>query len=318
MEVSQFDEITTGILRSFEASGKVQDQIFNADPLLALLEKKGKKEVRGGREIQVNLRYAKNDTAGSYEGYDVLDTTPQNTLAHAIFSWKQYAVSITIDNGTIAKNDDAASVIKLVSDKTQEAVDSLKDDMTTDLYGDGTGNANKDLLGLKALCATSGTLGGIDRGTYAWWRAQADTSSVAMGTPWMTTMINNIAGSGGGNTAKMGKCDLIICPQDLYESFEALILPYARERGTGVGDIGFDSLKFKGKELTWSDNMPANTVYFLSTDYLGLRVMPGIDFKFTGWKEPVNQDARVAFVKWMGNLLATNCRRLGIATNKTA
>jgi hypothetical protein len=318
MEVSQFDEITTGILRAIEDSGKVQDQVFQADPLTALLLKRNKKVVKGGREIQVNLRYGKNTTGGSYEGYDPLDTTPQNTLAHAIFSWKQYAISISIDNGTIAKNDSANSVVQLVADKTQEAVDSLEDDMTTDLYGDGTGNANKDLLGLKALCATSGTLGGIDRGTYAWWRAQADTSSVAMGTPWLSTMINHIKGSGGGDAGKMGKCDLILMPQDLYESFEGLLLPYARMEATGLGDIGFTGLQYKGREITWSDKMPANTVYFLSTDYLGLRVMPGLDFKFSGWKEPVNQDARVAFIKWMGQLTCSNCRRLGIATNKTA
>lgn len=318
MEVSQFDKITTAILRAFEDSGKAQDAVFNNSPLFALLNKKGKKQVKGGREIQVNINYKGNDTVQSYSGWDLANTTPQDTLAHAIFPWALYRVGIAIDGETIAMNNDAHSVIDLVSHETEVAIDSLKDQMAAHMFLDGTGNAGKDLIGLDAHVSATGTLGGIARATYPWWRSQTHTAIAPMALSWMSTMINNIMGSSGGDPTKQGVCDLVLMPQNLYEAFESLILPYARTKGTGVGDLGFTSLAYKGTEIAWDSRCQAGRAYFLSTKYLGLRVMPGRDFSIDKWREPVNQDGRITFIKWMGQLVSNNCRRLGVATNKTA
>lgn len=332
MAADQFDEISTAILSAFEESGKVQDQVFSGDPLFAKLNaiKGGKKKVAGGKDLKVNLRYGKNLTAQSYQGWDPLDRTPQKTVAHAIFPWAQYAVSIAIDEATILMDSSKEAIIDLVSDKTQEAVDSLEDLMTTHLYGNGTGNGGKDLLGLQALITATGTLGGIDRSNaaYSWWRCvNKDNANVALDEPMLTNVINTTRGP-SGDPQKSGKVDMILMPQDLHESFEALLSPHlrieARSRGEGGlmgGELGFDGvLRYKGADVMWSPNMPANTIYFLSTAYMGLRVLGGRDFKFSPFEKTLvaGQDGRVAYIFWMGNAVVTNSRRLGRAINVAA
>ncbi len=318
----QFDEVATAILQAFEASGKVHDQVFSADPLFALLNAKGKKEtLKGGKEIQVNLRYAKNTTGQSYAGWDQLERTPMETIGHALFPWAQYAINISIDEATILKDSSKEAIVNLVTDKTQEAMDSLQDIMTVDLYGDGTGNGGKDLLGLKAIVSGTGTLGGIDRATYTWWQAQVKNVAGPVDTSWMGNFTHTCRGP-SGDPQKEGKVDLILNTQLVYEAFEGLLEPYlridARSRaGNGLlgGELGFDALRYKGADLTWSPNMPAGEQWYISTEYMGLRVMQGRDFAFTPFEKTLvaGQDGRTAWILWMGNMIASQCRRLGRA-----
>lgn len=323
MDVSQFDQITTAALRAIDDSGKVGNQIFAADPIYAFLNAKGglKKTLDGGREIQVNLRKAGNTTGQSYTTYDALDTTPQNTLAHAIFGWSNYAISITVDEPTILKIGGEAEVIDLIADKTQEAADSLENLMTTHLYASTPGNGGKDILPVPAIISNAGTLGGIDRATAAgdFWKAKTVGSVGTITTKALGAFMNTVRGP-SGDPQKSGKVDLIVMPQTIYETFESLYEAKVQVPTSDLtlGKLGFEALKYKGAEVTWSPNCPAGTIYLLSSKYMGLRVMKGRDFKFSGWRVPTNQDARTAFLFWMGQLVANDCAHMGFMTGVTA
>jgi len=322
MELAQFDKVASVILRAFEDSGKAQDAVFSANPVFALLNKKGKKQVEGGRDIQINVNYKKNDTVGSYSGWDVADTTPQDTIGRAFLPWAQYRGAVSVDGRTIAMNDSANSVVQIVSHETELAVDSLRDLMAAHSYGDGTGNDGKDIVGMAAITGQTNTYAGVNRAAtdrdYTFWRAKSHTAAKAVSLDRLMNLINSVKGSSSGEPSKVGVVDLISMPQNLYESCHDLILPHARVKGTGVGDLGFSSLAYAGTELVWEQYVPAGTIYFLSTKYMGLRVMPGRDFKMSEWMTPVNQDGRIAYVYWMGQLVCRNPRFIGVATNKTA
>jgi len=63
------------------------DQIFKSNATFFMLKEKGAvKEETGGERIVQPLMYAKNTTAGSYSGYDSLDTTPQAGIDAAEFN----------------------------------------------------------------------------------------------------------------------------------------------------------------------------------------------------------------------------------------
>lgn len=320
MNPAQFDKVITAITQAFEDSGKIQDQVYNNHPLFAMLNSKGKKVVRGGREIQVNVRRGKNDTTQSYRGWEPALRRDQENIGHLVFPWAQYRTNIQLPGNIIAMNNSANSIVDLLSTEMQDAVDSMKDLMSAHVYGDGTGNTGRDILGLNAIIRATGTLGGIDRtaATGAFLRSQMNTAAAPVQLGWIRNMVNTIKGSSGGTNTKQGVCDMVLMPQNLFESFEALLMPSVRMEATGLGNIGFSGLAYAGTEIAWDSLQTAGRVDFLSTKYLGLRVMPGRDFTITPWQVPINEDGRVCYVYWMGQLITTNPRRLGAATNKTA
>lgn len=88
---ANFNTLATSTLVKY-ADKQLIDNIFQSNALFYLLagseniRKSGSKtykELDGGRQIVEPLLYATNSTAGSYDGYDVLDTDPQDGMTNA-------------------------------------------------------------------------------------------------------------------------------------------------------------------------------------------------------------------------------------------
>jgi hypothetical protein len=322
LTIDTFDQIATACLNAIQDNGKIHDQVYSGDPVFALLNSKGKKRTEdGGDYIRVHLRRAKRSGGGSYAGWDQGAMAPVESIGYALFPWAQYRMDVAIDNATILKNSGKKQIVDLIADKVDEATSALQDMMTVDLYGDGTGNGGKDITGLGAALLATGTYGGIARASNTWWAAKASAGSDTISTSMLRNKINTVRGP-SGDPQKQGKVDMIVMPQDLYESFEGLYEEKLRvpTSDLSLGQLGFEALKFKGAEVTWSPNVTAGEVLFLSTSALGLVVHSQRDFTFTGFEDTqVNgQDGRVAWLYWMGNLVANECRRLGKLTAVTA
>lgn len=320
--VDTFDEIAVSCLNQIQRSGAVQDQVYAGDPVWALLNSKGKKKTAsGGDYIRTNLRRAKRDGGQSYAGWDQMAMAPTDTIGYALFPWAQYGIPVAIDEATVLKNRGKNQIVDLIGDKTQEAVDALTDLMTVDMYGDGTGNGGKDITGLGAAILASGTYGGIARASNSWWNAAVSAGSASVTTAMLANKINTVRGP-SGDPQKQGKVDLIVTTQAIYEAIEALYEEKLRvpTSDLSLGKLGFESLKFKGAEITWSPNVAAGEVLFISTASIGFTVMSGRDFEFTPFEKTLvnGQDGRVAWLLWMGNLTANECRRLGKLTAVTA
>jgi hypothetical protein len=315
----QISDLITSTLRAFEKSGIVQDTIFSADPLLSMLFSKGKKKVEGGTDIQVNLRYGKNTNVASYNGADTLGTGEIDTLGHARFGWKQYSGSFWVPELELLQNSgNTTKVVDLWREKMEVTTLSLQDKMIADLYDDGTGNSGKELLGLKAVLSATGILGGIDRSLATWWVPNVtDYTGVTDTKPTLSRIKAKIRKIRGpqGRPDKAGKVDMILVNGDMYDYISDLV--DAKNVGTNLGgpvaQLGFDAIKIAGCEVTWSENVPAGEIWYISTEYLGLRVMPGRDFYVSDAIKGLvnNVDTRKAFILWAGNLTVSNCRYLG-------
>lgn len=316
---NQFDELASTTLRKF-ASTVLTQQVWTADPLTATLFEKGRVAIDGGERIGIPLLTAANDTVSSFRTYDLLDNTPQTGIATAEYDYSSYAVSVVLDNETMRKNSGPEAKTSILKGKLIQAQESLTDKLTVDAYGDGTGNAGKDILGLRAIVSNTGTLAGINRATHTFWQAKANTDAAAMSTAWMGAMVNDIRGSSSASAdrTKAGVVDLILMAPDLYQSFEALVEPHLRINGNTLGELGWDTLRYKGAEVAFSSRVPAGTVYFISTKYLTVYSHRDANFVTSDFITPVDQDAKVAHIFWMGQLVTDCPRRMGVATNKTA
>lgn len=300
------------------------DNIHKSNALFYMLKEKGKiKELDGGERIVVPLMYGKNTTAGSYSGYDQLDVTAQDGIDSAEFNWKQYSASITISGEQRRKNSGKSKIIDLLDAKVRQAEMSLTEELSEGIFSNGTGNGGKDLTGLVAMVAASGTYGGIDSGTHTWWRSTVDSDAVALSLADMRTVFNS-ASLGGKDTP-----DLIVTTQTLYEAYEAFLTQIGttnvygsfstRSEGTKkLGDGGFQALEFKGVPIVWDELCTSGAMYMLNTRHMNLTVHKDANFETTDFEKPEDQDALVAQILFMGNLTTDRRKSHGVLTAKTA
>ena len=73
-----------------------------------------------------------------------------------------------------------------------------------------------------------------------------------------------------------------------------------------VADMGFTSMKYRGVDVIVDESIPAGEVYFLNEDYLRMIHSRKANFGFTGFKAPVDQDAKTGQILWMGQLICSN------------
>lgn len=293
------------------------DNIHKGNALFLLLKKKGAiKELDGGERIVQPLMYGKNDTAKSYSGWDQLLVTPQEGLDAAEFNWKQYSASIAISGEEMRKNAGSKTrILDLLEARVKQAEMSLKEEIGTGIFSDGTGNGSKDLTGLRAMVTNSGTYGGINSTTYPWWTANVDTTSTQT-LALMRTSFNN-ASIDGNDTP-----ELLVGTQAVYEGYEAKLTAFnsvvsVQTKGEGekiLGDAGYQALGFKGKPVIWDSLCPTNYLYYLNLNHMKLVVHSDANFEITDKRAPVNQDGFVRHILFMGNLTCDRRKSFSVQT----
>jgi hypothetical protein len=320
-ETRTIDALLTTTLANYR--NKLVDNIFDTYPLLSWLNGKlgvalrgesVKRVVGGGESIVEQLMYEVNNTAKSYAGAEVLDTTLQDGMTNARYNWKQYSASVGITGLERRSNMSEEQLINLLDAKTKQAEKSLQKSLSEGAWSDGTGNGGKDLTGLQALVDSTTTVGGLAPGTFAWWAAdEAATvgSFAANGITQMRTSFNNVS---YGND----KPDIIFTDQNNFERYEAALQPQERYVNTKAADAGFQNLTFKGVPIMWDRDCPSNEMYFLNSNYMNLVVHRDADMATGEFIRPENQDVTTAQILFQGNLTLNNRRMFAKMTGLTA
>ena len=310
MATINIGEAVTMSLRN--RSGMLADNVLNHNALCARLERKGNvKTVSGGREIVQELEYAENGTSSWYSGYEVLDISPSEAFDAATYDWKQLAGNVTISGLEEMKNSGKERVINLIASRIKNLEKTLKNDLATAVYADGTTDT-KSLGGLQYLVqddpTSSSVVGGINQATYSFWQNQysaaAATTSANIGSRMNDMWLATIRG--------VDKVDMIAADSVMYTHFEESLQQYQRFSDASEAELGFEALKYKTADVFYDDQCIASHMYFLNTDYLFLR--PHVDRQFVPLEErrSINQDAMVQPVVWGGNLCASNRSLQGV------
>jgi Ca2+-binding RTX toxin-like protein len=315
-------EVITVTLRN--RSGKLSDQVSKNNALLARLKEKGKiKPFSGGRTIVQELEYQENSTFVRYAGYETLNISPQDIATAAEFSIKQAAIAVTISGLEQLMNSGKEQQIDLLESRIANAERSFQNNMAADVYSDGTASGGKQIGGLQLLVAdtpTSGTVGGIDRATYSWWRnvsydATTDGSAAATAANIQSYMNRVYMQLVRGTDHP----DLIIADNNYFRLYWESLQAIQRITSDKEASAGFMSLKYMGSDVIfdggYGGNAPANHMYFLNTNHIFLR--PHKDRNFValdpeGGRFSVNQDALVKLWAWAGNLTTSNCFLSGL------
>lgn len=304
----QFDVLVTTTLD--KARPKLADQITTDNALTAWLDMKSRVTLDGGTVVRRPLVFAFNDTVSTYSGFDVIDTTPQEGLGWAEYEWKQHAGSVVISGEEVRKNSGAAQLINLLEAKIEQLRFSVVDDLNAMLWATSVGNGGKDFNSIPTLVKSSGTIAGINPSTYTWWASPVSTTidlTTFEGIDGMNNLFNTVR-------VNKSKVDVEFCSQAVFEAYESLAVPNIRFNDLKSADLGFQALAHKTAELVFEPDVPSGTIYMLNSDRLEFVQHSAAWLSLTEFQRPYNQDAKVALILSMGQLLTDSRRSHGYAT----
>jgi len=291
---------------------EIADNVTKNNALLARLSAKGKvKTFSGGSQVFQELAFAENSNAGWYSGYDLLPTAAQDVISSAAYTIKQLAVPVVISGLEMLQNNGREALIDLLEARVSVAESTMANYISHGVYSDGTAFGGKQLVGLaSAILATptSGTYGGIDRGTWTFWRNQT-SSTGALTTANVQPRMNGLYVS-----CMRGKDapDLIAFDNNVWQTFTGSLQLLQRFTDANQATLGFPSVKFMNADVVPDGGIggfaPANVGYFLNTDYLFLRPHANRNMVplAPDRRSATNQDAEVQILGWAGAFTVSN------------
>lgn len=310
---------------------EVVDQFYRSNVLFYRLNESGKKVIDGGTQIEQPLLWTRFDAATWYQGFDVLNTTPQDVLRNAAYDWKNLAVAITIDNPTLQKNDSPESIANLLTVYTEAARMEAEDKIGSGLFSDAVTNT-KELDGFQGAIdngTVAATYGGITNRTTtnAFWQPRAgalDTTTTTLSLAAMQTVFG--AASDGARHPTV-----LIGTQANYNRYWNLLQVQQRFPSQPQGQdeqlakAGFTNLLFNNVPFVVDSHVnttragtTGDHLYFINEEFILLKVKRGQDMTMDDAVRPVNQDAFVIWLKWMGALVFSNLATHGLMSAITA
>lgn len=296
--------------------------------------------------IDFPIKYQKGTATQSFSGFDTLPTSFTDTRILMKFNPRFNTANIALAVTDIAANNTAAKVLDLTEVEMMSRAQDLADSIGNQLYADGTGNANKDFIGLANIVDDTSSIGGLSRSTYTTLQSTVTAASGGLLSLFkMRTMYNAIS-------------DATVVPDEVYTDyatwalFEQLLQPQEKiNKEVNLapnfkGYTGFDAIVFAGLPIIADRKATAGTMFFLNTNFLdfhGLKTLTAdgmtgkpvkvggklftgnqyeeaenLGFFWTGWIKATTQLAYNSFMVVGGNLVTDNPRRHGKLTGITA
>lgn len=305
---------------------KMEDDVYNSSAILKILLNDKRVLLEGGRKIVQPLKYGKSTAAGTYDKYDTFDMTPFDKITAAEYTWGHYYATAVISGTEEAENmGSKARVINLLKAKLDEANMALKENLSNDIY---SGTSSKGIIGLSTAVDSSETYGGISVSDFSDWASGEDNTAHteanmkdSTSSSYVLTLLQNAFRSA---THLGQKPNLIITTLKIWDVIEMVIhrdtnyMKNIGPRTKAIGSLGYNVLDFRGVPIIADEMAPDNYLYVLNTNFVNLKVHPSFNFKFRGWENAYNQDARSAIILFHTQLTLSNRRMHYKFTNLAA
>jgi hypothetical protein len=304
-------------------TGEIDDNVTKNNALLSRLNSRGNiKKFSGGNVILQELSFQANGNAGWYSGYDLLPIAAQDVISAAQYDIKQAACPITISGLDQLQNSGKEQIIDLMEARVNVGEASMSNLVAQGIYSDGTAAGGKQIDGLLkqvSQAPATGIVGGIDRGTWTFWRNQVFQATTTGGG---ATTVTNVQAYFNALWAKLvrgnDRPDLIIVDNAYWAFYMASLQAIQRFSDANTAKLGFVSIKYMDADVILDGGiggfMPTKVAYFLNTKHIFYR--PHSDRNMVplspGQRYSVNQDAAVQILAWAGNLTMSGAQFQGV------
>ena len=322
-------------------SGVLADNFTNNNALLRKLKAKGNvRPFGGGNVILEEIAYTDGSSinVNSYSGYEAINIGVNSPISAAQFSIAQYAGAITMSGLEMLQNSSKEQIIDLMEGRVRITEGQLMNRIDYDMYQNGTGNGGKNITGLAAAVAddpTTGTYGGIARGSWDFWRNQYYRGVTDGGAAVSSANIQAYMTTLGLRCVRGNDMpDLWVASANYYGFYVNSLQAIQRinsDTGSGSAGSGFGpALKFYGGGMSadvvlgggingavdtagTDGGEPTSHMYALNTNYIFWR--PHADRNFVpigGERQSVNQDAIVKLIGVAGNMTSSGPQFCGV------
>jgi hypothetical protein len=303
-------------------SGAIADNVTNNNALLSCLKQRGNtKTFSGGNVILQELSFAENGNAGYYSGYETLPVAASDVISAAQFDIKQAACPVTISGLEQLQNAGKEQIIDLLEGRMSVAESTMANLIASGVYSDGTGSSGKQITGLKAAVpiVNTNTYGGIDRGTWNFWKNQTLDASTFLGVATTAANIQSVMNAMWASLVRgQDRPDLVVMDNAYWGYFTASLQNIQRFTSNTDAKLGFVSMKYMDADVVLDGGiggyMDSKTMYFLNTKYLHYRphAQRNMVPLSPGQRYSVNQDAAVQILAWAGNLTCSGGKFQGV------
>lgn len=307
-----FTELVSTTYRNHKKS--FADNVTTHNALWRRLSDKGRIRLEdGGLSIVAPLEYATNSTFQRYSGFDTLNIAAVDVLTAAEFAWKQAAENVAISGLEMRSNSGESRIINFTKAKIKNAMNSFKNNMSSDIYSDGS--LSNQIGGMQSLVSElgTGTVGGINSTTFTFWKSILQSAAAPLQgggaiTASATTIESLMLPLWIKLTRGTDMPDLIVMDPIYFAYFEQSQTSLKRYTASEDGKGGMISMKYKTADVFFdaSTLIPASHAYFLNTDYLELVVHRDANMEMMDDLRSINQDAIVIPILWMGNACVSN------------
>lgn len=262
------DNITTNhsLFYKMKKNGNFRKANFSGNGVVELF-KNGILDDTGGAGTPNNI--------GWYNPYEVFaPRSDQEYIDGATFDFKQLGAMIQFTGADEIKWAGKEKAVELVSTRVDVAMDNLCNKMGSGAFADGTGEGGREMGGLQLLVqddpSAAGTVGGIDQVTNTFWRNKAQDSS-GSGAVTDTNVVERFNTLHIQLMRNQDTPDIVICDDSHYLAYEASEQSKGRYLSREMADAGFDGYRYKGSDVMYDVECPAQHYYMLNSKYLHLR-----------------------------------------------
>jgi hypothetical protein len=315
-----FPNVSDMVATTIESrSGDIADNVTKNNALLTKLSKRGNiRTISGGTKIFEELSFAENGNAGYYSGYDILPVAAQDVLTAAEYAIKQAACPVSMSGLEMLQNAGKERVIDLLDGRMDVAESSMANLLAGGTYSDGTGTGGKEVTGLNAAVPTNpatGTYGGINRATWAFWRSKISDQTAALLTP---ATIQGFMNSLWAQLVRgIDRPDLIVSDALVWNAYISSLQAQQRFTDTSTADLGFPTIKYMSTDYVLDGGIggfcPPGTLFMLNTKYIFWRphAQRNMVPLSPNTRYAINQDAQVQIIGWAGNLTTSGSQFQG-------
>ena len=285
---------------------EIIDGVYNSNPLLAVMNMEERILLDGGKRIEQGIIYGKLN-GGSYGRGDSFNTAKAKTKTMLIFDWKLQYVNLSLEGMDDLQNAGAAAAFDYSELQTQEAEMTMKDNLGSELLGNGLNNDGKAINGLEEAIddgTNFATYGGAARGSGDAVALAVRARYDATGGSWTIPVLQD---EYGGVSIENEKPKLILTTRTLWNALHNRVQPAQRyPTGPGFDDlarIGFESLRYQRAAVVEDSHVQSGRAYLLNTRFIKLIVHSARPGKLRGWMPTGNKDERLNQLLWAGNLI---------------
>ncbi len=297
------------------------DNVFKRHWVLEQMRQNGSFQKQNGTVIRHNIEYATNPNAKFMSEMETVTVFRPDTFDNAEFSWKLIGGDVPMTDLESAIVSGGVSKYDLQARKLQNLRNTMEELCDQSFFGDGTNYSSKEFGGIQLLVSTTpttGTVGGINRATYSFWRNQ-QTSGAKTSTAYdnllstMTTIYNLNSNGIGEENPTYAVTDITTFGG--YESLTPTIERPVRDSEDNKLVRGFkgQNIAFKDIPLGYDPFCPSGNCYILNNRNLFFVYMQWM--KGEPAVRPSDGFWDVFKVLTIGNLTTDNPRRLGVVSS---